>query len=112
MESLLDEIDPSLRELSTELGVPSISEDQMSAFMEFLGRIRNKGLFKSENTYKQNHNRRRKTGTKKSNIEVDEEQMKQLFDRFFDLSVPIIGRPAYFDKLFETVSSLTKPGDL
>jgi hypothetical protein len=112
VESLLDEIDPSLRELSTELGVPSISEDQMSAFMEFLGRIRNKGLFKSENTYKQNHNRRRKTGTKKSNIEVDEEQMKQLFDRFFDLSVPIIGRPAYFDKLFETVSSLTKPGDL
>lgn len=112
VESLLDEIDPSLRELSTNLGVPSISEEQMAAFMEFLGGIRNKGLFKSEDTYKQNHNRRAKTGTKESNIEVDEEQIKQLFDRFFDLSVPVFGRPAYFDELFETVSNLTAPGDM
>ncbi len=110
MDTYSEESRKLIRGKSGRTGVPSISPYQISQFMEFLNKVRSRGLVELTDTYSGVHNKRKKTGTTPSEIKIDEEQIRNLFDRFFDLSVFGM-QPAYFDDLFKPVSEALNTGE-
>ena len=86
----------------------SLTDTQIDNFLRFLVEVDLAGLYKSEDIFEGAHNRRKKTGTKKTKVPLNQETQKELFSRYFDLAAYIptteVGfRAAYFDTLWNQV---------
>ena len=79
-----------------------LTKNQINNFLNFLSEVDLTGLYKSEDIFEGTHNRRKKTGTKKTAVPLNRETERELFNRYFDLTT--LGmREVHFETLWNQI---------